>query len=485
MRKKIILLIVLTVFCSLFPMIIGTTKCFAQQGVSINITGAPPDNSAMLDVVSTDRGVLIPRMSTSQMNLISSPANGLIIFNTDSSCFFFFNSISWISLCDNNGIIGPTGPTGLQGLQGATGSTGIDGATGPTGPIGPTGVDGLIGPTGLQGIQGIQGITGATGADGATGPTGPQGIQGITGPTGDGGILGLSNQFLPIGNSTLGSLTGIPTGNVFRDTGTSRIYATFDRNTTTTQIYAEGLRIFKNDYGSYFLENEVLISNSMLTVTSVPIGWNRWFNAVNWTSDGSYLYAIVSYQDFLGSSHNWYLDAIRFDLDGTNPVLKNLSMVDDRINSSTNGACVIGTDLYLFYSETTTQRFRRYAITNPVFNLTLTTTYTMTPPGGTYHCLSYDLTTSTFYLTGSTNSGNMRKFIITGGNITFGLSKSYQEFPYGNIGGALSTFVMCGLEFTASHYKIFVVNTMTSSEAGSGNIIYCSYWLTSYNYPKW
>jgi len=156
MEKKIVLLIALliTAFCS----------CFAQQGVSINITGTPPDNSAMLDVASTNRGALVPRMTNAQMILISAPANGLVIYNTDSLCFFYYKSTAWVSLCNNNGMIGPTGPTGSQGLQGLIGPTGLNGIDGATGATGSTG------PTGPQGIQGIQGITGANGMTGSTGP---------------------------------------------------------------------------------------------------------------------------------------------------------------------------------------------------------------------------------------------------------------------------------------------------------------------------
>lgn len=55
----------------------------AQTGVAINTTGAEPDNSAMLDVSSTDKGFLLPRMTFEQMKVITSPANGLMIFCTD------------------------------------------------------------------------------------------------------------------------------------------------------------------------------------------------------------------------------------------------------------------------------------------------------------------------------------------------------------------------------------------------------------------
>jgi hypothetical protein len=55
-----------------------------------------PDDSAMLDVSSTSKGVLIPRMTETERNLISSPAPGLMIFQTDQfSGFYFYNGTIW------------------------------------------------------------------------------------------------------------------------------------------------------------------------------------------------------------------------------------------------------------------------------------------------------------------------------------------------------------------------------------------------------
>ena len=56
-----------------------------QQRTSINDDGATPDSSAILDVQSTDKGILIPRMTTIQRNAISMPATGLF----DTSLFTF------------------------------------------------------------------------------------------------------------------------------------------------------------------------------------------------------------------------------------------------------------------------------------------------------------------------------------------------------------------------------------------------------------
>jgi uncharacterized protein (TIGR02145 family) len=72
--------------------------CIAKAQVSINTDGSQPDNSAMLDVKSTTKGLLIPRMTTSQRNEISSPLAGLLIFNTTTQSINFFNGSYWVNM---------------------------------------------------------------------------------------------------------------------------------------------------------------------------------------------------------------------------------------------------------------------------------------------------------------------------------------------------------------------------------------------------
>ena len=74
MKNRTVLLLVflnLTVLPKLF-----------SQNVSVNSTGNLPDTSAMLDVSSTTKGFLMPRMTTVQRDAITLPATGLTIFNT-------------------------------------------------------------------------------------------------------------------------------------------------------------------------------------------------------------------------------------------------------------------------------------------------------------------------------------------------------------------------------------------------------------------
>ena len=73
------------------------------QNVGINKDGSAPDPSAMLDVSSTNKGMLVPRMTTAQRTIISSPAKGLLVFDTDNNSFWFFNGTTWNDLSSGSG----------------------------------------------------------------------------------------------------------------------------------------------------------------------------------------------------------------------------------------------------------------------------------------------------------------------------------------------------------------------------------------------
>jgi len=69
--------------------------------VSVNTDGSSPDGSAMLDVKSTDKGMLVPRMDSTQRVAITSPAIGLLVYQTDGDDgFYFYNGSGWVSLSD-------------------------------------------------------------------------------------------------------------------------------------------------------------------------------------------------------------------------------------------------------------------------------------------------------------------------------------------------------------------------------------------------
>ena len=68
-------------------------------GQNVGIGIASPDPSAKLDVYSTNSGVLLPRLTTAQRDAITSPATGLLIYNTDENCYEFWSGSTWVSLC--------------------------------------------------------------------------------------------------------------------------------------------------------------------------------------------------------------------------------------------------------------------------------------------------------------------------------------------------------------------------------------------------
>ncbi len=79
----------LTLICTLF-----TAPCFRLQAQAVISTSASaaPNPSAMLDIQSTAKGLLIPRMTTAQRIAIATPARGLLVFDTSLGKFFFCNS---------------------------------------------------------------------------------------------------------------------------------------------------------------------------------------------------------------------------------------------------------------------------------------------------------------------------------------------------------------------------------------------------------
>ncbi len=82
-----------------------------SQNVGINTD--TPDASALLELNSTTHGFLPPRLSTGERDAISSPAEGLIIYNTTEKCINYYNGTIWLSLCGNiseTGVIIDTHP---------------------------------------------------------------------------------------------------------------------------------------------------------------------------------------------------------------------------------------------------------------------------------------------------------------------------------------------------------------------------------------
>jgi hypothetical protein len=90
MKSKLIVAVVFT--------LILQSQLYAQN-VGINDDGSNPDNSAMLHIKSSSKGLLIPRMTQAERNAIVLPAMGLMIFQTDETVgFYYYNGSSWWQL---------------------------------------------------------------------------------------------------------------------------------------------------------------------------------------------------------------------------------------------------------------------------------------------------------------------------------------------------------------------------------------------------
>jgi hypothetical protein len=89
MMKTKHLLGLLLLFCS--------TVSFAQIG-SVGIGTTIPDKSAILDLSSSNKGFLVPRMTAEQRVSILNPAEGLLIYQTTGETgLFLFNGIKWVN----------------------------------------------------------------------------------------------------------------------------------------------------------------------------------------------------------------------------------------------------------------------------------------------------------------------------------------------------------------------------------------------------
>jgi len=87
-----------------------TAPSLSGQGIGINTDNDQPDPSAMLDVSSQSKGVLIPRMNSFVRGNIVNPATGLLVYDTDTHSFWYHNQTSWTeigssstALIDNDG----------------------------------------------------------------------------------------------------------------------------------------------------------------------------------------------------------------------------------------------------------------------------------------------------------------------------------------------------------------------------------------------
>lgn len=236
--------------------------------VAINIDGTTPDNSAMLDIKSNNKGILVPRMTQTVRNAIVSPATGLMIYQSDNTPGFYYNSgtsgsPNWIMVGSGSfslpymgsisigtqafqvtntgsgdGIIGYSSSSVGKGIYGfATSSTGTNyGVYGLSSSGSGCGVYGS-GQKGVYGYSyygyGVDGL-GVHGIHGETNISGGWGVSGNSTFATGGGVIGINSSAGGIGvKGDATSTSGLCKG-VFGQSVSYEGYGVYGSNTSTT-----------------------------------------------------------------------------------------------------------------------------------------------------------------------------------------------------------------------------------------------------------
>ena len=140
-------------FLVFFFLLSTTFKVSAQVGIGVTPSNIHP--SAQLDVSSTSRGFLAPRMTKTQRLAIANPAAGLLVYQTDDQVnfpkgFYYFNGSIWargVGDKGDKGDKGDLGDKGDKGDQGDQGDKGDKGDQGDKGDKGDKGDQGDVGDT--------------------------------------------------------------------------------------------------------------------------------------------------------------------------------------------------------------------------------------------------------------------------------------------------------------------------------------------------
>ncbi len=193
----------------LATIILATYTLTAQ--VSVTTDGTDPDGSAMLEVRSTEKGMLIPRMTQTEIEAITSPANGLTVFCTTDDTFYAFILAGgvWKEIQYGTGTIAPYTPPAppVVGDSYGGGIVAYIFESGDPGYVmGET--HGLIASTadlstGIQWYNGTWITTNATGTALGTGSANTDAIITVQGPTSTDYAAGLCRAYSATGDGGL------------------------------------------------------------------------------------------------------------------------------------------------------------------------------------------------------------------------------------------------------------------------------------------
>lgn len=104
--------------------ILADTTTFSVDATNnaVGIGVVTPDSKAILDLTSTTKGFLLPRMTEVQRDAISSPTTGLEIYNTTTNKIDFYNGSSWAAIGSGSGTVTSVAVSGTDGIDVDSGS---------------------------------------------------------------------------------------------------------------------------------------------------------------------------------------------------------------------------------------------------------------------------------------------------------------------------------------------------------------------------
>jgi hypothetical protein len=196
--------------------------------------GASVSSDAVVNIISTSKGILVPRMTTTQRNAIGSPSTSLLIYNTTTTQYELYTGSTWQSLASYiNGTFTVTGAASLQSTLNVTGSSTFANTT----------VNGTLSVTGGTTLASITGTSAQLNSLSVTGSSALSTLS-VTGNTTLASITGTNttiNGTLSVtGNTTLASVTGAnvtATGTILAASGTSGSPSVASSGDTDTGMY--------------------------------------------------------------------------------------------------------------------------------------------------------------------------------------------------------------------------------------------------------
>ena len=96
------------VFLILSVILLGAQQTYAQ--IKIGDNPGTIDPNAVLELESTNKGFLLPRMTT-VLRTAMTPSNGMMVYDTDAKCTYVYRATSWYSLCSADSLSASNGLT--------------------------------------------------------------------------------------------------------------------------------------------------------------------------------------------------------------------------------------------------------------------------------------------------------------------------------------------------------------------------------------